>query len=121
MRAVVSERYGPPHTLRFCDVPVPKPGPGEVVVRVCAASVNSWDWDRLIGKPWLGLPNLPSHKIAGADIAGVVEALGEGAEGFAVGDRVFGDFSNGKWGGWAMCRRPAHSDHRQRLPPGARS
>ncbi|WMT85233.1 NAD(P)-dependent alcohol dehydrogenase [Pelagibacterium sp. 26DY04] len=103
MRAVVSKRYGPPHTLRLCDVPVPKPGPGEVLVRVCAASVNSWDWDRLIGKPLARIaePFGPSHKIAGADIAGVIEALGEGSEGFAVGDPVFGDLSDGNWGGFA--------------------
>ena len=103
MRAVISDRYGPPQTLRLSDVPEPQPRPGEVLVRVHAASVNSWDWDRLVGNSMARVtePFGPSRKIPGADIAGVVEALGDGVDGFAVGDAVFGDLSGGNWGGFA--------------------
>jgi NADPH:quinone reductase-like Zn-dependent oxidoreductase len=107
MRAVLAERYGPPQALRLVEIARPQPGPGEVLVRVHAASVNAWDWDRLVGNPMARVtePFGPSHKIGGADIAGVVEALGKGAEGFAVGDRVFGDLSDGAWGAFADYAR----------------
>ncbi|MGN6488986.1 MAG: NAD(P)-dependent alcohol dehydrogenase [Devosia sp.] len=104
MRALVYERYGPPdQVLRLADVPRPEPGADEVLVRVHAASVNSWDWDQLTGTPLgrvLG-PFKPRHKVLGADIAGVVEAVGEGVTAFRPGDPVFGDLSEGKWGGFA--------------------
>ena len=104
MRALVYERYGPPdQVLRLADVPRPEPGADEVLVRVHAASVNLWDWDQLAGTPLgrvLG-PFKPRHKVLGADIAGVVEAVGEGVTAFRPGDPVFGDLSDGKWGGFA--------------------
>jgi len=89
--------------LRLVDVPRPAPGAGEVLVRVHAASVNSWDWDLLTGTPLgrLGSPFRPQHKVLGADVAGVVEAVGEGVTAFKAGDPVFGDLSEGKWGGFA--------------------
>lgn len=104
MRALVYERYGPPdQVLRLADVPRPEPGADEVLVRVHAASVNSWDWDQLTGTPLgrLMAPFKPRHKVLGADIAGVVEAVGAGVTAFRPGDPVFGDLSNGKWGGFA--------------------
>jgi NADPH:quinone reductase-like Zn-dependent oxidoreductase len=89
--------------LRLVDVPRPTPGAGEVLVRVHAASVNSWDWDLLTGTPLgrLGSPFRPQHKVLGADVAGVVEAVGEGVAALKAGDPVFGDLSEGKWGGFA--------------------
>lgn len=104
MRALVYERYGPPNqVLRLADVRRPEPGPGEVLVRVHAASVNSWDWDQLTGTPLGRLGGLfrPTRNVLGADIAGVVEAVGEGVTAFRPGEAVFGDLSEGKWGGFA--------------------
>ena len=104
MRAVRYERYGGPERLRLVDAPTPEPGPGQVLVRVHAASVNSWDWDLLRGRPLfarMGGLFRPRMRVLGADVAGEVVAVGEGAAGFAVGDRVHGDLSNAGWGGFA--------------------
>ena len=74
---------GGPEVLRVEEVPDPVAGPGEVLVRLQAASLNHLDiWVRK------GLPSVPKPRILGADGAGVVEALGEGVAGLAVGDRV---------------------------------
>jgi len=74
---------GGPEVLRYEDVEDPAPGPGEVLVRLRAASLNHLDlWIRQ------GLPSVPKPRILGADGAGVVAALGEGADTFSEGDRV---------------------------------
>jgi NADPH:quinone reductase and related Zn-dependent oxidoreductases len=104
MRALAYDRYGPPEqVLRLEQVPRPQPKPGEVLVRVQAASINAWDWDLVIGSPMgrISGPFKPPHKILGADIAGTVEAMGQGVTAFQPGDTVFGDLSEGKWGGFA--------------------
>lgn len=103
MRAVVRDRYGPPDVLRVKEVPKPVPRPGEVLVRVQAASLNSWDWDVLKGNGLGRIDSLfrPKRRILGADIAGVVEATGEGVTRLLVGDAVFGDLSSSHWGGLA--------------------
>lgn len=101
MRALVYDRYGPPENLRLEQMPQPQPKAGEVLVRVHAASLNSWDWDLLIGTPMGRVtgPFKPPFKVLGADIAGVVESLGQGVTTLQVGDRVFGDLSEAGWGG----------------------
>lgn len=104
MRALVYDRYGPPEqVLRLEQMPRPQPGPGEVLVRVHAASVNSWDWDRLVGRPLgrIDAPFRPPFRILGADIAGIVEAIGPDVTTLTIGDAVFGDLTAGKWGGFA--------------------
>jgi zinc-binding alcohol dehydrogenase/oxidoreductase len=74
---------GGPEVLRVEEVPDPVAGPGQVLVRLRAASLNHLDvWVRR------GLPSVPKPRILGADGAGVVEALGEGVSGLALGDRV---------------------------------
>lgn len=104
MRAVVYSAYGGVEQLRLAEVAQPVPRPGEVLIRVKAASLNSWDWDLLRGQPFLarlgGLMR-PRYPTLGADVAGVVEALGAGVGHLAVGDRVFGDLSGANWGGFA--------------------
>jgi NADPH:quinone reductase-like Zn-dependent oxidoreductase len=104
MRALVYDRYGPPETvLRLEQLPRPQPRPGEVLVRVHAASLNAWDWDRLVGRP-LGRvtdPFRPPHKILGGDIAGIVEATGPDVDILQIGDAVFGDLTTAHWGGLA--------------------
>ena len=74
---------GGPEVLRVEQVPDPVAGPGEVLVRIRAASLNHLDvWVRK------GLPSVPKPRILGADGAGTVEALGDGADGLEVGQRV---------------------------------
>ena len=83
MRAIRIHEDGGPEVLRYEDVPDPAPGPGEVLIRLRAASLNHLDlWVRQ------GRPSVPKPRILGADGAGVVEALGDGVGGFAAGDRV---------------------------------
>ncbi|GAB2499912.1 NAD(P)-dependent alcohol dehydrogenase [Promicromonospora xylanilytica] len=95
MRAVVRDEYGPVDVLRVATVAPPDPGPGGVVVRVRAASLNMADLDHLLGRPCLarlgtGLRR-PSHPRVGVDVAGIVEEVGSDAAGFRPGDRVWAD------------------------------
>ncbi len=105
MKAILSTRYGPPETLALAETPKPEPGAGEVLVRVRAAAVNDWDWCSVRGKPYIyrlmmGLVR-PKVSILGAEIAGTVEAVGEGAARFQPGDDVYGDISEAGFGGFA--------------------
>jgi NADPH:quinone reductase-like Zn-dependent oxidoreductase len=105
MKAIVYEKYGPPDVLQFKEVERPIPEDNEVLVRVHAASVNSWDRDLLRGTPFLnrlmfGLLR-PKYKILGCDIAGRVEELGGNVKQFQLGDEVFGDLSGCGFGGFA--------------------
>jgi NADPH:quinone reductase-like Zn-dependent oxidoreductase len=104
MKAIYYDRYGSPDALTFTDMPKPVPKDDEVLVRVHAASINSWDWDMIRGEPifvriW-GLFK-PKHKIPGSDIAGKVEAVGRLIKKFKPGDEVFGDIVEHGWGGFA--------------------
>jgi NADPH:quinone reductase-like Zn-dependent oxidoreductase len=89
-RAVIYETFGGPEVLQLRDVPEPHAGPGEIRVRVTAAGLNPMDWG-LASRPeraaQFGL-TLPSG--FGYDFAGVVDEVGSGAAGFAVGERVYG-------------------------------
>ena len=110
MQAIVYSEYGPPDGLRLEQVPKPAPKEDEVLVKVHAASVNSWDVDLLLGRPYLsrmGAFRKPKYPILGADIAGVIEAVGSNVERFEPGDEVFGDISGCHWGGYAeyVCAR----------------
>ena len=94
MRAVVYDRYGGPDVLRVADVPMPSPGAGQVRVRVVATSVNLSDWETLRGSPLyarLGGLRSPARATLGSDIAGWVDATGEGVTRFHPGDEVYGD------------------------------
>jgi zinc-binding alcohol dehydrogenase/oxidoreductase len=83
VKAVRIHEDGGPEVLRYEDVEDPAPGAGEVLVRLRAASLNHLDlWIRQ------GLPSVPKPRILGADGAGVVAALGEGADTYSEGDRV---------------------------------
>ena len=94
MRAVVYDRYGPPDVLRVEQVPVPSPGPRQVVVEIAATSVNLSDWEGLRGTPMyarLGGLRAPARRTLGSDIAGRVHAIGAEVTRFHVGDDVYGD------------------------------
>jgi NADPH:quinone reductase-like Zn-dependent oxidoreductase len=94
MKAVVYDRYGSPDVLRIEDVPVPSPAAGQVRVKVGATSINLSDWENLHGSPAyarIGGLRRPARRTLGSDIAGVVDAVGEGVTAFRVGDEVYGD------------------------------
>jgi NADPH:quinone reductase-like Zn-dependent oxidoreductase len=88
MKAVVVHQYGGPEVLKFEEYPDPVPGPGEVLVRVAAASVNPIDYKRRAGLTKDFYP-LKFPGLIGVDVAGTVAKMGPEVEGFSVGDQVF--------------------------------
>ncbi|GAB2665033.1 NAD(P)-dependent alcohol dehydrogenase [Nocardia goodfellowii] len=94
MRAVVYDRYGGPEVLSVADIPIPSPGPEQVLVQVHSTSINLSDWETLLGTPLysrLGGLRTPKRRVLGSDIAGRVEAVGSRVTLFAPGDEVYGD------------------------------
>ncbi|MEU5182286.1 NADP-dependent oxidoreductase [Streptomyces longwoodensis] len=89
MKAVRFHEYGDPGVLVHEDVEQPVPGPGQVRVRVAATSFNPVDGNIRAGFMRGPIPVVLPHT-PGIDVAGTVDALGEGAEGLAVGDDVVG-------------------------------
>jgi NADPH:quinone reductase len=85
MKAVLCKQYGPPESLTFEELPSPRPGPGEVVVSVKAASVNFPDV-LIIQNKYQFKPPLPFSP--GSELAGVVKEVGPGVAGFKEGDKV---------------------------------
>ncbi|WP_030681510.1 NADP-dependent oxidoreductase [Streptomyces cellulosae] len=124
MRAVRLHEHGGPEVLRLDEVPIPEPGPGEVLVRVHAVGVNPPDW-YLRG----GLTSVPGTDstvslpvIPGTDVSGVVEAVAADVDGLAVGDEVFGllrfpGFDGSAYAEYVaapasdLARKPAGIDH----------
>lgn len=95
MKAVTYNRKSRPDRLAFLDVPIPEPKDDEVLIKVCAASLNALDY-RMIK---MGI--FPKGKIPGADIAGIIERAGSKVQRFRPGDKVIGDISNHGLGGLA--------------------
>jgi len=89
MKAVVMNEYGGPEVLKFTDYPDPTPGPGEVLVRVAAASINPIDLMQRSGATKNFFP-VEFPGVIGWDVSGTVMKLGRGVEQFSVGNRVFG-------------------------------
>ncbi|KQP76335.1 NADPH:quinone oxidoreductase [Methylobacterium sp. Leaf111] len=85
MKALLCTHLGGPEDLDLADLPDPVAGPGEAVVRITLAALNFFDTLIIAGR-YQVKPELPFSP--GGEACGVIEALGEGAEGFAVGDRV---------------------------------
>ncbi len=94
MKAIRCQAYGPPRTLLLEDLPSPKPGPAEVLVRVAAASVNFPDALIVANRYQISVdpPFTP-----GSDFAGTVAAVGSEVGSVAPGDRVFGSVFTGAY------------------------
>ncbi len=88
MRAAVFDRFGPPDVLHIAELPDPAPGPGEVRVRVRAAGVQPFDVGVRRGQ--MGWVKTTFPQQIGQEYSGVVDLLGPGVEGVAVGDAVLG-------------------------------
>ena len=99
IKAAWRDHYGSPDVVYVRELPKPKPAAGELLLRVRAASVNRADLDGLY--PRWGFIKLftglraprERYKPLGIDLAGTVEAVGEGVTAFRPGDDVFGDIS----------------------------
>lgn len=118
MRAAMLSGYGGPELFAVQHVPVPVPGAGQVRIRVAGAAVNPVDVKLRRGalKDWMPL-RFPAR--LGGDVSGIVDALGAGADGFRIGDRVAGFVapdSDGAYGEWlvapvaTLVRVPARLD-----------
>ncbi len=95
MKAIVLCKYGSPDVLELKEVDKPVAADDDVLVRVRAASVNPYDWHNMTGLPYVmrmltGLLR-PKQNRMGADLAGVVEAVGKNVTRFRPGDEVFGE------------------------------
>ncbi|MFJ3307005.1 NADP-dependent oxidoreductase [Streptomyces sp. NPDC086549] len=102
-KAYVFTRYGGPETEAFVDVDRPAPGPGQLLVAVRAAGVNPVDWKLRTGfrRPGeTGERVFPA--VLGNEVSGVVEEIGDGVTGFAVGDEVFGNTVAGGYAEYAL-------------------
>ena len=127
MKAIRLHEFGGPEVLRYEEVPVPEPKPGEVLVRVHAAGVNPPDWyvrEGMLNVPPEMRPPLSLPLIPGTDVSGVVAAVAADFSGLSVGDEVFGLLRFPDRGGSAyaeyvaapasdLARKPAHIDHAQ--------
>jgi NADPH:quinone reductase-like Zn-dependent oxidoreductase len=87
MKAMLYRSYGGPEKLELVEIPKPTPGPGQILLKVFASSVNPVDWKIASGKMRFIMPaKFPT--IPGADVAGEVIEVGAGATGFSIGMRV---------------------------------
>jgi NADPH:quinone reductase-like Zn-dependent oxidoreductase len=127
MKAFILRSYGSPDQLELTAKDTPVPAAGEVLVRVRATSVNPYDWHHMRGEPrvarlmpgTLGLRG-PTFSVLGCDMAGQVEAAGEGVTEFRPGDDVFALLEQG--GAFAeyvcvperlLARKPARLTHEE--------
>ncbi len=115
MKAIVFTEYGSPDRLQVKEVTTPIPKDDEVLVKVQASSINSWDWEFASGTSFINrllfglFKPKPEKQILGADIAGTVEEVGKHVTRFQRGDEVFGDLWD-SWGGFAeYARAPERS------------
>jgi hypothetical protein len=89
MQALQFRAYGGPEVLEWAEAPEPHAGPSQIRIVVRAASVNPIDWKTITGALSGGKPVVGTGYL-GSDAAGVVDEVGEGVTGVAVGDDVFG-------------------------------
>jgi NADPH2:quinone reductase len=100
MKAAAIDRFGPPSVLKLHTLPVPEPGPGEVLIALHAAGVGIWDADIRAGWWPQGRPRFPL--VLGTDGAGIVADKGKRTTRFKIGDRVWAyEFINPKGGFYA--------------------
>jgi len=114
MKAIVYTKYGPPEVLQLKEVAKPEPKEDQVLVKVHAASINALDYRRfdrisIMGRYMEERFIKSVGKVLGADISGVVEAVGAAVKQFEPGDEVFG-VAAGSAGGFAeyACVRENH-------------
>ncbi|GAA2254448.1 NADPH:quinone reductase [Streptomyces ruber] len=102
MKAIVFDRFGGTEVLRQTEIATPEPGPGQVRVRIKAVGVNPVDGKIRSGIMEAVFPTtLPA--VPGGEIAGVVDAVGEGVDRLKVGDEVLGWSDTGSYAAYALA------------------
>src|SRR3954454_4614815 len=109
MKAIFFNRHGGPEVLAYEELPTPDPGPWEALVRIHATTVNHGP-DTRVRADGFGIPGFALPHVPGADGAGEVVALGEGAEGVEVGQPV-GIYPLVWCGECDFCRRGAPENY----------
>ena len=100
MRAIVMDGFGGPEVLRLGEAPRPRPGPGQVLIKVGATSVNRADLQQRSGN----YPPPPGEsEILGLEVAGVIAELGEGVTGWRAGERVMSLVGGGGYAEHALA------------------
>jgi NADPH:quinone reductase-like Zn-dependent oxidoreductase len=102
MKAILFDRFGGTDVLHEADIEVPQPGPGQIRVRVRAAGLNALDGKIRSGAMEAAFPT-PLPAVPGAEVAGVVDALGEGVQDVEVGDEVLGWSDTGSYAQYALA------------------
>ena len=121
MRAILFDRFGGTEVLHEADIEVPQPGSGQIRVRVKAAGLNALDGKIRSGAMEAAFPT-PLPAVPGGELAGVVDALGEGVRDVHVGDEVLGWSDTGSYAEYALATtvvpKPAGLDwqHAAALP-----
>lgn len=106
MKAIILNKYGLPNLLKIGEIAKPTPNETEVLVKIYSTSINDWDWGLVRGKPFIirliyGLKK-PKINIPGVDISGKIEAVGDKVTSFKIGDEIYCDLSEGRFGGFAQ-------------------
>ncbi len=105
MKAMILDRFGAADAFRWDEWPTPVPAAGEVRICIDAVSINPVDW-----KMRRGLLDVPLPAVLGRDACGVIDAVGDGISGFAVGDEAIGVLigprSNGAYAQFATAPTP---------------
>ena len=114
MAAAVIDRFGPPSVLHLGRVPVPEPGPNEVLIALHAAGVGSWDESIRDGSWRFGRTRFPL--VIGTDGAGVVVAKGSRVKRFRIGDHVYAASTENARGGYYAQYIAASETHVARVP-----
>jgi NADPH:quinone reductase-like Zn-dependent oxidoreductase len=115
MKAAALDRFGPPSVLTLHELPVPEPGPREVLIAIETAGVGSWDASIRDGswrKP--GRPRFPL--VPGVDGAGIIVARGARVKRVRVGDRVYAYEFGNRQGGFYAQFAVADANHVARVP-----
>lgn len=106
MKSIIFERYGGPDVLQLKDVDKPVPNDNQILVKVHSAATNPLDWHMMRADPFfvrLGQGFWrPKVNLLGADIAGVVEKVGQNVTEFKPGDEVFGSIGAGGYAEYAI-------------------
>ncbi|MFW2512752.1 NAD(P)-dependent alcohol dehydrogenase [Demequina sp. SO4-13] len=108
MNAIAHDRYGEADALAPVTLPVPSPGPRDVLVEVEAAALNPADVFKMRGQPRVlrlaGGLTRPTVRVRGSDMAGTVVAVGAEVTHWRAGDRVFGEARSGSLAEYALAR-----------------